>query len=100
MTRRGQIEYSMRRYGVPLCVEGTQGVGFLRALNTKSGQEPEEYWCAVQAGLGLREGALVECRGRRYQVVRCERMWMGREELYDWAILHRTEGALNREGII
>ena len=58
MTRRGQIEYSMRRYGVPLCVEGTQGVGFLRALNTKSGQEPEEYWCAVQAGLGLREGAL------------------------------------------
>lgn len=56
MTRRGQIEYSMRRYGVPLCVEGTQGVGFLRALNTKSGQEPEEYWCAVQAGLGLPGG--------------------------------------------
>ena len=36
---------------MPLCVEGTQGVGFLRALNTKSGQEPEEYWCAVQACL-------------------------------------------------
>lgn len=100
MTRRGQIEYSMRRYGVPVRVEGTEGVGFLRTLHTKTGQEPEEYWCAVQAGLGLREGAQVECCGRRYLVVRWERMWMEREALYDWAVLHRTEGALNREGSV
>ena len=54
----------------------------------------------MQTGLGLQEGALVECRGRCYWVVRWERMWMGHEALYDWAILHRAEGALNREGFI
>lgn len=97
MTRRGQIEYSMRRYGIPVRVENTEGMGFLRALSTKTGKEPEEYWCAVQPGLGLREGARLECRGHCYLVVRWERMWIGREALYDWAILHRADGALSRE---
>ncbi|HEX3017879.1 MAG TPA: hypothetical protein VHP31_08520 [Caproicibacter sp.] len=96
MTRRGQAEAMLNRYGEPVTFGGAQFNAIIQPLQFKNGngrnlldefQDAVRYLYTGPAAHKLSVGGTVAASQRNYAVKRCDTVLLGGEELYVRAVL-------------
>ena len=87
----GETSRTFRAMIQPVTEKGWQNT---RKLIDSLGRIPKERYVFIgPAGAALREGQIVLARQERYVVRRAEKMQLGGETLYVWALLTKAGGA-------
>lgn len=87
-----RVDYAIRKYGSPVVIRGKETWALLRPLR-KTQENGEEYWCAAPAGSGMASGEKVTFGEKHLVVLRGDSAFLGKEKLYEWAILKEEQGA-------
>ena len=89
--RDGESTRTFRAFIQPVTEKGWQNT---RKIIASLGQVPKgQYVYIGPAEMELLEGQMLEARWQKYLVRRCEKVFLGEEAMYTWALLTKVGGA-------
>ena len=86
----GDSARTFRAFIQPVTEKGWQNT---KKIIASLGQVPKgQYVYIGPAEVELLEGQMLEARGQKYMVRRCETVFLGEEAMYTWALLTKAGG--------